>query len=458
MARMIAEFTRMVRGRSGLTSDGAQQRRSRVGDRATPLRLASLCAVIVLVAFAVLLPAGVVFPLKTMLRVPVGGWFTLAAADCTPAFPHVLVFTRVPKTGSETMWAILRDLAVPEGNNFSISAAHGGSVEELRAAIGVALSLPGRSVILWHTPFAGDAPALRNGRVAYFSMVREPSARCVSNYYYSRWLFSKMRAEGKLLHPSERETVLVETRNLTLDACLASLQRNSVAPTLPPCFTCHPTAQAAYFYEATGEVRAAASAEILHVATRTASAHYRVVGVTEAFVDTVDVLERVFPEFFSGSGALYRSYNSEYSHTNSHELPGRLWTPPSPDTLAALALLVSPDAAFYALMHARFLAQVAACAIPPRPSPSSRPRARMSCERGDVLHNWDVPGASSELRGLRESSPEACCRACVADAACAAWVWRGGDCWLKADARTLRPQVVGKLVAGFIRDAALETP
>ena len=86
----------------------------------------------------------------------------------------------------------------------------------------------------------------------------------------------------------------------------------------------------------------------------------------------------------------------------------------------------------------------------PRPTPSSRPRAHASCASGGFLRDWDVPGASSELRSLRESSPDACCGACVADSACAAWVWRGGDCWLKGDARALQ-QGSGGLVAGYVR-------
>ena len=90
-----------------------------------------------------------------------------------------------------------------------------------------------------------------------------------------------------------------------------------------------------------------------------------------------------------------------------------------------------------------------------RPSPSSHPRARASCALGDFLHDWDAPGASSELRGLSADSPDACCGACVRDAACAAWVWRGGGCWLKASARSLQRGAVG-LVAGYVRDPAAE--
>ena len=443
--------------------------------RLTSVRLASLCAVALcagaLTVVTVLRRTGVAPPADFTLLQGGGGRaaatstssFAATTASCTPAFPHVLVYTRVPKTGSSSLRSVIDELA--RSNNFTVSPGSFRSVEELRAAIDAALASPTRTVIVWHAPFAGDAPALRDGRVAYFSMLRDPVAQCVSSYYYHRWLAAQVLSQGQ---QPDYFRPLIDTINVTLDACLAPLLDSTAGASAgalqpapwPLCLTCGP--QAAYFCESP-ELRApngpalgpvpGAAGDVLRTAMRTTEAHYRVVGLVESLADTVDVLERVYPRFFAGGGTVFRSFSADRSHSNSHKSPGRLWSPASPETLAELAPLLAHDTVFYARTRARFHALHSACAIPPRPSPSSHPRARASCAQGDFLHDWDVPGASSELRSLSAGSPDACCSACVDDAACAAWVWRGDDCWLKASARTLQ-RSTGGVVAGYVRDLA----
>jgi hypothetical protein len=64
-------------------------------------------------------------------------------------------------------------------------------------------------------------------------------------------------------------------------------------------------------------------------------------------------------------------------------------------------------AALIALLAGKQDPPLHVCAFNLRPSPSSPPRAHASCVQGDFLRDWDVPGASSELRSLPASSTDA---------------------------------------------------
>ena len=387
--------------------------------------------------------------------------------SCAPVSPHVLVYTRIEKTGSQSLVALIELLAA--ANNFSVPPPPARE-SDWAALVQSSLEDPRPSLLLWHFRFPGDVlPAMaaetglqgqHDGRVAHFSVVREPTARCVSGYYFYRDNEPRVRAENPARKLGPCFSTYGDSANETLDACLAPLLvANGAPPPLPRCFvsSCDTAQQACYFAPPRvgcarwcaleGAPATHSDEEVLRAAQRSALHPYAVVGVTEALADTVDVLERVFPRFFDGGGAAFRAIGKERSHLNSHV--GRpLWRDPAPATRHALARIVAPDAAFYNGARARFTAQHAACAVP---SPTPRPRPSNGCEPSTFLHAWEIP--ASDLRNVRAEHPRTCCAECVRDAACAAWVWRGGACWMKANARSL--QLVGgggALVAGYVRD------
>lgn len=393
------------------------------------------------------------------------------AVSCAPASPHVLFYPRIEKTGSQTMLELLQLLAV--ANNFTLMFVPPPEKKPNASAIAWdRLKDPRPSIVTGHIRFPSDEePALHNNRIAHFSIVREPVARCLSGYYYYRANEPLVRADhpphtGRVLGPCF--TNYGDSANETLDACLSPFAGNAIAPpaaALPACFvsSCGASQQACYVTPPSvgcsqwcaleGVPATLTDEEVLHAAQRSVRDHYRVVGIMEAFEDTVDVLERVFPRFFAGGGAVFRAMSEERKHLNSHTgRPLSLWTPPSPATRATLARIVSPDTAFYEDTHARFRTQHAACRIP---SPSAHPQPGMACDANSFLDAWDAP--ASDLRNTHAENPAACCTTCVADAACAAWVWRDGSCWLKAGGHTLR--YAGKeggrgLFAGYVRTVA----
>lgn len=437
-------------------------------------RVASLCAVtlcaVVLAAITVLRRAGLVAPAIEFTSLYQGVRRAASStSSCAPAFPHVLVYTRIEKTGSQSLVALIELLAA--ANNFSVTWPFARE-SDWAAALQRGLENPRPSILLWPYRFPGDVPAMaadtglhrqHDGRVAHFSVVREPTARCVSGYYYYRDNEPRVRAENPARKLGPCFSTYGDSANDTLDACLAPVLVAEGAPLpLPRCFvsSCDAAQQACYFAPPRvgcarwcaleGAPATHSNEEVLRAAQRSALLNYAVVGVTEALADTVDVLERVFPRFFAGGGAAFRTIGEERSHLNSHV--GRpLWRDPAPATRHALARIVAPDAAFYNDARARFAALHAACAVP---SPTPRPRPSDGCEPSTFLHAWDIP--ASELRNVRAEQPRACCAECVRDAVCAAWVWRGGACWMKASARSLRlvGGLVGEppLVAGYVRD------
>ena len=287
-----------------------------------------------------------------------------ANAPCAPLDPHVLVFTRIPKTGSTTLYSLIKRLAKDHGFVFQLTTPEGHpdgrSPDVLRTMIDSALRSPNRTLIALHAHFPGDSPPLRDGRVAFFSVVRSPVPRAVSRYYYLRWFAADLASKGTLLTIAPHLAPLLQSVNVTLDECLASL---------PPATLCnlHVLPQQCYVdTNFTEQLRLFAPADsdpgdALSTAVRVIEGHYRVVGITELLVDTIDALEGTFPSFFAGAGALFQNMDAKDRHLNSHTKRGRLWSTPSDATLAQLQSLVAYDEALYQYARERFIAQRGVC-------------------------------------------------------------------------------------------------
>lgn len=102
---------------------------------------------------------------------------------CEERDPQIIVYNRIPKTGSTTMVALLNKLALR--NNFHVIFPRPFySHSAVRKAIADAISSGQQIMICNHFNF----PEIKYGtKLAYINILRSPVNRCFSGYYYSRY-------------------------------------------------------------------------------------------------------------------------------------------------------------------------------------------------------------------------------------------------------------------------------
>lgn len=234
----------------------------------------------------------------------------VSSSGCAPLnlLPHVLVYNRLEKTGSSTLYSIIDALAVR--NNFThVRLPEFYNASAARAAIGVALRQSQRSLVSEHFSFPEYTSSSSQGdlgRVSYMQVVRAPVDRCVSWYHWSRYSWDNPWTAGNR----------AAFGNASLDECL----EEGLPPPHPPptCLNCPPLHQAQSFCGANGgpcfsdhspaaatdaavTATTLSSQEVIGRALRHIEAHYPVVGLTERLEDTLALLEGTFPQFFAGA-------------------------------------------------------------------------------------------------------------------------------------------------------------
>lgn len=315
------------------------------------LRVGLLCAAALALALhAHLLLAGRIAPQLRAL----GARIVLPSARaCAPRglTPHVLVYNRLEKTGSSTLYKVIDTLAVR--NNFThVRMAEFYNASAARSAIAAALLLPHRALISEHFAFPEFEEALPEGaprRVAYMQVVREPVARCVSWYHWSRyswanpWTAANLEAFG----------------NATLDECAASA-------TSARCLNCPPLHQAQAFCGANDGAcfdGALGSQAVLQRALRHIDAHYPVVGLTERLEASLALLEATFPDFFAGALGVLRHPDFKSARVFKGRAAG--YPQPSNATLGFLSQRLRGEEWLYANLAARLAGQLACHAAAP---------------------------------------------------------------------------------------------
>lgn len=114
----------------------------------------------------------------------IGDQFTTNSTfSCEQRDPQVIVYNRIPKTGSTTMMTLLKTLA--SLNNFTfVFPLPKYRHEVIEKAILDAISSGHRTLICNHFNF----PEIYYGhKVAYINILRSPIRRCISAYYYNRY-------------------------------------------------------------------------------------------------------------------------------------------------------------------------------------------------------------------------------------------------------------------------------
>ncbi len=242
----------------------------------------------------------------------------------TPRDPLVLIYNRVPKAGSSSMTSLINKLS--SKHKFKMLGwfdlpSH--DFDAVQAAVQEALAKGEKTVIAQHFHF----PEIIHEDVAYINVLREPVARCTSQYYYLR--YGDRRKE-------DRKKVLEKYGNMTIDECINS--GNEAA-----CFNCDGWKQSLFFCGPDGgECGDFSPPEVLARAKKVVDSHY-VVGVIEDFEGTVAMMEKLFPTFFEGGLELLKKVKPQRVTQGSSS-----YVPPSNSSVAVIKGLLQQDEELYA--------------------------------------------------------------------------------------------------------------
>ncbi|XP_046379333.2 heparan sulfate 2-O-sulfotransferase 1-like isoform X1 [Haliotis rufescens] len=230
----------------------------------------------------------------------------------------IVIYNRVPKTGSTSFANIAYDLC--EKNGFHVIF-----IEHVMKAKTLSLSDQMR-FITNITSWTEKKPALYHGHVTfidfssfglmkrpiYINMVRDPLDRMVSQYYIFRYGddfdSSKVRRDAG--------------NNETFDECVSRNGRD-----------CDPERlwiQVPFFCGQNAECMVPGSRWALEQAKHNLIHHYLVVGVTEELGDFIAVLEATLPRMFRGAVQLFNSGSKSHLRKTTNK------TVPKPDTLARI--------------------------------------------------------------------------------------------------------------------------
>lgn len=226
----------------------------------------------------------------------------------------ILVFTRVPKTASFAMNAILEQLR--DLNNFTTFAQIDGMppgpgnnheyVSEpdsvlRKQLIDAIIKEPNRPFVYARhqnfLDFSEFYSSQEKVQPIYFSIVRDPIARLISWYYYARSPDQLIDKEsGKL------KTNILEVKYLkeTFEECLA-LQRPMMCRFIKGQHIHNHISQMSFFCGHSPECQVFESPAMLSKAKENLEKHFSVVGVTEHFSKSLAVFESHLPRYFKGS-------------------------------------------------------------------------------------------------------------------------------------------------------------
>jgi len=232
----------------------------------------------------------------------------------TTEFNSVVFYNRIPKTGSENMAFIIKQLSKRnkfKQRRFSRNGRGSLSAEQSRRLEKLLCGSKEPIIFDEHIHFLPTAPC--DNQVSWITMVRDPVEMYISRYLYARRseksgknAFRALKANGKF----DEDLTIEEWKKKDLSTCVLSgdpecaLAKGSVSD-LPVAYLC---GQEPYCM-IIGDQRA------LEQAKRNVEQSFPVVGVLEELNTTLSLLEHELPLFFEGASYLYYNQLKE-PHVN----------------------------------------------------------------------------------------------------------------------------------------------
>ncbi|XP_066014984.1 uronyl 2-sulfotransferase [Pocillopora verrucosa] len=253
----------------------------------------------------------------------------------------IIVYNRVGKCGSRTMIHLMATLTKKLGYKVIGSTQNSNGEVTLREQVElVDLIDQFQPPFIYHHHIRFvDFKRFGAVQPIYINLIRDPLARMVSSYYYSRFGDHREGERNWSFKGTE------EQKNMTFDECVKKEMDDCVKP--QRVFYIIP-----YFCGNEAFCRKPTS-QALEQAKKNVMENYLVVGVTEQLEDFLFVLEKLLPEFFTGVLDTYKTpddnLNSRMTSTRTANKRG-----PSPEVQEIMKKRMELEYEFYDFVKERF--------------------------------------------------------------------------------------------------------
>lgn len=230
----------------------------------------------------------------------------------------VVIYNRVPKTGSTSFMGVAYDLCAK--NKYKV--LHVNTTKNIHV-----MSLSDQARFVYNvTSWASKKPALYHGHIAYLdfsrfgvyqkpvfiNLIRKPLDRLVSYYYFLR-------------HGDDFRPYLVRRRQgdkMTFDECVERQEEDCAAVNM--------WMQIPFFCGHSADCWIPGNEWALQQAKYNLIQNYLLVGVTEELPDFIALLEGALPRFFQGASELFLNGKKSHLRKTTNKIE------PSPETVARI--------------------------------------------------------------------------------------------------------------------------